>query len=77
MGRPDGGNPDREMNEREWLLALLDCYDAAIRELYVMDDHALLGLILRLERRRKQAEAHLNALNAIPEIAPVAAVAAA
>lgn len=41
------------MDERSRLLALLEIYDDAIEELYVLDDRDLMDLILRLERRRQ------------------------
>ena len=48
------------MGERDRLLALIECYETAIRELYVMSDSGLLDLILRLERRRRAAETRLR-----------------
>jgi len=50
------------MRERQRFLALLDIYDEAIQELYVLGDRCLVELILRLERRRRAAEAQLAAL---------------
>jgi hypothetical protein len=43
------------MGERQRLLSLLEVYDHAIDELYVLSDGDLLDLILRLERRRREA----------------------
>lgn len=53
-------------------IALLEVYDAAIEELSVLEDPRLLGLILRLERRRREAVAHLAAHDAqeLPDVAP-------
>ncbi len=50
------------MRERQRFLALLDIYDEAIEELYVLGDRRLVELILRLERRRRVAESQLAAL---------------
>jgi hypothetical protein len=50
------------MHERQRLLALLEIYDTAIEELYVLGDRRLVDLILRLERRRRDAAARLDAL---------------
>jgi hypothetical protein len=47
------------MGERQRLLALLECYDNAISELYILGDRRLLDLILRLERRRRDASSRL------------------
>ena len=47
------------MNERQRLLALLEVYDTAIEELYVLRDRGYIDLILRLERRRRDAAARL------------------
>jgi len=38
------------MSERQRLLALLEVYDTAIEELYVLGDRGFVDLILRLER---------------------------
>ena len=51
------------MTERQRLLALLECYDEAIEELYVLGDRGLLDLILRLERRRGDADRRLASLD--------------
>ena len=45
--------------DRQRLLALLEVYDTAIEELYVLGDRGFLDLILRLERRRQDAAAQL------------------
>jgi hypothetical protein len=50
------------MPDRQRLLALLEVYDEAINELYVLGDRGLMDLILRLERRHREAEQHLQAL---------------
>jgi hypothetical protein len=50
------------MLDRRRLLALLEVYDEAIGELYVLGDRGLMDLILRLERRRRNAEQRLDAL---------------
>jgi hypothetical protein len=50
------------MFDRQRLLALLEVYDEAINELYVLGDRGLMDLILRLERRRRDAEQRLEAL---------------
>jgi hypothetical protein len=50
------------MPDRQRLLALLEVYDEAINELYVLGDRGLMDLILRLERRRRDAWQHLEAL---------------
>jgi hypothetical protein len=47
------------MSERQRLLALLEVYDTAIEELYVLGDRGFVDLILRLERRRRDAAARL------------------
>ena|SRR5438552_7572733 len=43
------------MSVRQRLLALLEVYDTAIEELYVLGDPGFVDLILRLERRRRDA----------------------
>jgi hypothetical protein len=53
------------MRERQRFLALLDIYDEAIEELYVLGDRRLVELILRLERRRRAAEGQLAALEEV------------
>jgi hypothetical protein len=50
------------MNTRQRLQALLEIYDTAIEELYVLGDRGLVDLILRLERRRQEAAATLKEL---------------
>jgi hypothetical protein len=50
------------MDERRRLLALLEVYDTAIEELYVLGDRGLVDLILRLERRSGDAARRLSAL---------------
>jgi hypothetical protein len=50
------------MLDRRRLLALLEVYDEAIGELYVLEDRGLMDLILRLERRRQNVEQRLDAL---------------
>jgi hypothetical protein len=52
------------MGERQRLLALLEVYDHAIEELYVLGDRDLLDFILRLERRRQEAGQRLARLQA-------------
>jgi hypothetical protein len=47
------------MGERKRLLALLEVYDTAISELYVLGDRGYVDLILRLERRLADAAARL------------------
>ena len=47
------------MTTRQRLLALLEIYDTAIEELYVLGDRGLVALILRLERRRMEAASRL------------------
>jgi hypothetical protein len=49
------------MGERQRLLALLEVYDTAIEELYVLGDSGFMDLILRLERRRRDAAGRLAA----------------
>jgi hypothetical protein len=51
------------MAYRQRLLALLEVYDTAIEELYVLGDRGLVDLILRLERRRIEAALQLAELN--------------
>jgi hypothetical protein len=51
------------MNERQRLLALLDVYDEAIQELYVLGDPQFVDLILRLERRHRDAATRLEQLD--------------
>jgi hypothetical protein len=53
--------------ERQRLLALLEIYDTAIEELYVLGDRALVDLILRLERRRIRAAGQLGELDRLAE----------
>ena len=48
------------MHERQRLLALLEAYDTAIEELYVLEDRGFMDLILRLERRRQDAARRLG-----------------
>ena len=48
------------MHERQRLLALLEVYDTAIEELYVLEDRGFMDLILRLERRRQDAARRLG-----------------
>ncbi len=48
------------MHERQRLLALLEVYDTAIEELYVLEDRGFIDLILRLERRRQDAARRLG-----------------
>lgn len=50
------------MLDRRRLLALLEVYDTAIEELYVLGDRRFVDLILRLERRHRNAEQRLEAL---------------
>ena len=47
------------MDERQRLLALLEVYDEAIQELYVLGDSCYCDLILRLERRHRDAAVRL------------------
>ena len=51
------------MGERERLLTLLEIYDSAIEELYVLGDRGLVDFILRLERRRRDADRRLAELD--------------
>lgn len=51
------------MTQRQRLLALLEVYDTAIEELYVLGDRVLVDLILRLERRRIEAARRLGELD--------------
>jgi hypothetical protein len=53
------------MSYRRRLLALLEVYDTAIEELYVLGDSAFMDLILRLEKRRIEAAEQLAALSAL------------
>ena len=53
------------MNENQRLLALLDVYDEAIEELYVLGDRRFVDLILRLERRRRRIDQRLEELNPV------------
>jgi hypothetical protein len=53
------------MNEYQRLLALLDVYDEAIEELYVLGDRRFVDLILRLERRRRRTDQRLEELNVV------------
>ena len=48
------------MTERQRFLALLEICDEAIEELYVLGDRRFVDLILRLERRRRDAERRLT-----------------
>jgi hypothetical protein len=50
------------MSERQRLLALLEVYDEAIQELYVLGG-PYVELILRLERRHQDAAARLAELD--------------
>jgi hypothetical protein len=54
-----------KMTTRQRLLALLEIYDTAIEELYVLGDRGLVALILRLERRRMEAHRGLLSLRGI------------
>jgi hypothetical protein len=58
------GNWSGMGEERQRLLALLEVYDHAIEELYVLGDRDLLDFILRLERRRQEAGQRLARLQA-------------
>ena len=49
------------MTERQRFLALLEICDEAIEELYVLGDRRFVDLILRLERRRRDAERRFDA----------------
>lgn len=60
------GNPQVTMRRRQ-LLALLEIYDEAIQELYVLGDRGLVDLILRLERRRIDAARQLGELDRATE----------
>ncbi len=53
------------MDERQRLLALLEVYDEAIQELYVLGDSCYVDLILRLERRHRAAAARLARLEGL------------
>ncbi|MFL5968281.1 MAG: hypothetical protein ACJ74L_01690 [Gaiellaceae bacterium] len=57
------------MDQRQPLLALLEVYDTAIEELYVLGDSGFMDLILRLERRRRDAAARLAEME--PAVASV------
>jgi len=48
------------MTERQRFLALLEICDEAIEELYVLGDRRFVDLILRLERRHREAERRLT-----------------
>ena len=48
------------MTERQRFLALLEICDEAIEELYVLGDRRFVDLILRLERRHRDAERRLT-----------------
>ena len=48
------------MPERQRLESLIEVYDTAIGELYVLEDPVLVDLILRLERRRRDASERLS-----------------
>ena len=63
------------MHERQRLLALLEVYDTAIEELYVLEDRGFMDLILRLERRRQDAARRLGEVlrRAMVEDTPVPA----
>jgi hypothetical protein len=58
------------MDQRQPLLALLEVYDTAIEELYVLGDSGFMDLILRLERRRRDAAARLADVE-LPVVASV------
>ena len=58
--------------DRQRLLALLEVYDTAIEELYVLGDRGFVDLILRLERRRRDAVAQLPRDDTL-EIPPIVA----
>lgn len=58
------------MDERKRLLALLECYDNAISELYLLGDRGLIDLILRLERRKRGAVARLTELGGVSHFLP-------
>ncbi len=60
------------MDECQRLLALLEIYDTAIEELYVLGDRMLVDLILRLERRRQHVAARLAELDEAPVSRPAA-----
>jgi hypothetical protein len=51
------------MSQRQRFLALLEVYDEAIQELYVLGDSRFLDLILRLERRHRETAARLGELD--------------
>jgi len=51
------------MDTRQRFSALLEVYDTAIKELYVLGDRGFLDLILRLERRRREAAAQLAGIS--------------
>jgi hypothetical protein len=62
--RPSREPPPADMDERE-RLGLLECYDGAISELYLLNDRPLVDLIVRLERRWREAETELAGLDAV------------
>jgi len=45
--------------EREWLGSLLECYEAALSELYAWEDKGVSDLIIRLEVWRTAAQLEL------------------
>jgi hypothetical protein len=49
---------------RAHLETLAAIYDAAIHELYLLDDHSVLPLVARLERRLRAAIEEMRALDA-------------
>jgi hypothetical protein len=51
------------MDERLRLLSLMEIYDSAIEELYVLGDRALVDFTLRLERRLREAAEQLARLD--------------
>jgi hypothetical protein len=54
------------MGERERLRCLLDCYDAALAELYTWHDATVADLIIRLEVWRSAAQLELLFLEPAP-----------
>jgi len=76
LDSPPGWARDSRVDERRRLLALLEVYDTAIEELYVLRDRRFIDLILRLERRRRDVAARLAnpgevSGQAMPEPAPI------
>ena len=55
------------MDERERLGSLLECYDAALRELYSWSDRSVADLIIRLEVWRSAAQLELMFIEAAPD----------